>query len=69
MEETMTSDEAREQRQKAMYRALKEADFDLYRTAIESAEAVKINFDLPLKVAVAVEEATVYCASKGRGIL
>ena len=50
-------------------RALKEADFDLYRTAIESAEAVILNFNLPIKAAVAVEEATVYCTSKARGLL
>jgi hypothetical protein len=65
----MTSDERRGARQKAMYRALKEADFDLYRTAIESAEAIKINFNLSLKAALAVESATVYCASKGRGLI
>jgi hypothetical protein len=65
----MIRDERRDALQKAMYRALKEADFDLYRTAIESAEAVKINFNLPIKVAVPVESATVYCASKGRGLI
>ena len=65
----MTRDVARDARQKKMYLALKEADFELYRAAIEAAEAITMNFNLSLKAAVAVEEATIYCASKGKGLL
>ena len=65
----MTRDEARDARQKAMYRALKEADLELYKTAIEAAAAVTINYNLSLKAAVAVEEATIYCALKGKALL
>ena len=44
------------------YRALKSADFELYRRCIQGAEAITLNHNLPNKVAVEIEVAVVFAA-------
>lgn len=51
-----------------IYNLLKAADFTRYRNAIQSAEAVTLNHNLPPKVAVAIEAAVVLSVAEALGI-
>jgi hypothetical protein len=51
-----------------IYRALKIHDFQRYRDAIQSAEAVSLTFDLPQNVAAEIEAAVVLSVADALGV-
>lgn len=50
------------------YDALKAADFDRYRKAIQSAEAVTLEHHLSQKVAVEIEAAVIFAVCDALGV-
>ena len=50
------------------YDALKAADFERYRKAIHSAEAITLNHHLPTKVAIDIEAAVVFAVCDALGV-
>lgn len=52
-----------------MYSNLKTVRPDLYHEAINSAEAVTIEHNLFMNVAVSIEAATIYCMALAIGVL
>jgi hypothetical protein len=64
----MTLDEKIAANRERIYQALRVADFGRYTRAIQSAEAVTLNHNLPAKVAVAIEAAVVLSVADALGI-